>query len=676
MNTLLSAPLDKLFSHRVTVINLVLAVSLLGLATATYFESQKRHGVSLGDMRMASWSLNQLRDEARAFDRQLVLAETKLVNTEMLGLRYDILWSRFDYLLNSSEALTLREISGNEVEIKKLFEQIKSLDPLVSKLATDRFDQRYFRLLKADWQKISEDIDELVIDNMVGGETGYLTEQIDKDLKRLDQLRVALLSLLGLIILYFAFAIFFIRREAVTDPITRLPNRKYLWQKSELSETHYYTICEIRNLRQVLMEQDLEESDNLIRLSAQVLGQLIGAGDTLVHVSYGQFAIITPTPEDSAESFIESLTRSAAFDWETETSRIPIQFVAGIDPGCPNQKTERKWEQRHQNALRALKEAQETNANWRVSTASLISQFELRKILLAELVPLFKGAPSRLQLSLAFQPIVEMNAAQTVAGAEVLLRARFRDGTFVAPNIVVDVCERNGLGFKFGQWLFRQIGNEVVQLLSAINFQGFLSINLNPALISEHLPDLMETTILAAGVPASRLCFEITEDNAALDFKRTIPVIEQCKSAGVLFALDDFGTGHSSLEYLSKLKIDKLKIDRSFVTDIENSSSKSAFLEGIIHIAEKMGVQTVVEGVENREQWDILAQNDGNLLVQGYYAHKPMEISDFIGVLLNQLLDSQSLEKSPSAQGRLGKRLLSSGESKEIDRSILLNYGP
>jgi len=110
---------------------------------------------------------------------------------------------------------------------------------------------------------------------------------------------------------------------------------------------------------------------------------------------------------------------------------------------------------------------------------------------------------------------------------------------------------------------------------------------------------------------------------------------------GVAIALDDFGTGYSSLQYLQRLKIDKLKVDRSFVNDIENEPSRSEFLKGILNIAHHMGISTVVEGIENQQQWDIVADHKA-ILIQGYFAYKPMELSHFLSVLVDQLVQSEA----------------------------------
>jgi EAL domain-containing protein (putative c-di-GMP-specific phosphodiesterase class I) len=132
---------------------------------------------------------------------------------------------------------------------------------------------------------------------------------------------------------------------------------------------------------------------------------------------------------------------------------------------------------------------------------------------------------------------------------------------------------------------------------------------------------------------------EITEDNAALEFQRINPLIEELRDLGVMFALDDFGTGHSSLEYVRELKVDRLKIDRCFVDGIENDEDKARFLGSIIAMAGQVYMESVIEGVENEAQWRMVERLGGKL-IQGYHAYKPMPFNDYMEVLFSSRANS------------------------------------
>lgn len=635
-----STRIHRLFSHRVTFSVFVVACALLIVTAVNYMVARDRNDVTLSGLRLASWSLTQLRDEARSFDHQLVLMSTRLSNPTMLFMRYEILWSRFDYLLTSSETAAVRRVNDNTARIEELFQRFKALEPLVLSVSSNKSESSSLALLGKDWQDIHAGLKELVIENMVGGETGNITVEFDKDLQLLAQMRSILLILLSGAFVYFLFAIAYLRKQFRIDPLTGLANRHYLSKRGVVTEQDLYIVCEVRNLQKVQTEHGGAEADNLIACCASKLAQFIDQGDSLVHLSYGAFVIIKRGCHDTPESTIAAIITRSKFDWEISNTSVPIRFAAGADPGAP-EATNRSWQTRHQSALLALNNSLQNNQNFTVSNEALLANFNFRARVLRELVHFFSGQSSKISLSVVYQPIVHPDKQMTVAGAEVLLRAKLDNTTPIPPNLIVDICESNGLGDIFGEWLFRKVGHEASQLFSVLRFQGFLSINLNPSLINESLPSMIKDTIVYAGVDPAHICLEITEDNASLDFDKTIPVIEQCRSLGVSIALDDFGTGYSSLDYLQHLRLDKLKVDRSFVKDIENSPGRSLFLRGILDIAHQMGVETVVEGIENKQQWDIIAEH-GATFIQGYFAYKPMDFNDFLSILIDELLRNET----------------------------------
>mgnify|MGYP003149600981 CR=1 FL=1 len=459
-------------------------------------ETRDRNDVTLTGIRLASWSLTQLRDEARSFDRQLVLMNTRLAEPTMLHVRYEILWSRFDYLLTSTETNAVRSVNDNVGKIEKLFVRFKALESVVSGLSNAQYDDRSLKLLRSDWGAIHKDINALVIENMIGGETGNLTEKMDRDLNQLANMRTVLLILLAAGFFYFLFAIFYLRRQFRKDPLTGLANRRYLEEHGLVTEQDIYVVCEIRNFQQVQTEHGGAEADNLIAFCAKKLSNSISNLDTLIHLSYGIFVIIKRGCRKTPETITAEIVARSSFDWKIAHTSVPVRFAAGTDPGEPSKAENRPWQIRHHNALRALNHALLTDKNFYVSNSALISKFDFRAQVLSELVHFFRGEPTNISLSLVYQPIVHVNSQKTLAGAEVLVRAKLNDEVSVPPDVLVNICESQGLGSNFGEWLFRKIGDEAAQIFSILRFQGFLSINLNPSMIlirnkvSEHYPEI------------------------------------------------------------------------------------------------------------------------------------------------------------------------------------------
>ncbi|MFO8141832.1 MAG: EAL domain-containing protein, partial [Marinobacter sp.] len=323
---------------------------------------------------------------------------------------------------------------------------------------------------------------------------------------------------------------------------------------------------------------------------------------------------------------------ATSFGWKISRTVLPISAIMGISKPCTGELID--WASRYQQAHRALAQAQLEGCSYYINGDDLRRRLAEEQLIHNGLLKFFENEPGALRLHLVYQPIVRSSDRHKLNGAEVLLRCQHQELGFIPPNRIVALCERFGLGVELGRWLFRQIAAETRQLYENFDFFGTLSINLNPAMLTEALIEDVQQLLINAGIPAPAICMEITEDNAALDFASINPLINQLHSKGVTFALDDFGTGHSSLEYVRELKIDRLKIDRCFVDGIEHSQDKARFLGSIIAMAEQAYMESVVEGVENEAQWQLIAQ-EGEVLIQGYHAHKPMPFNAYLALILD-----------------------------------------
>lgn len=630
--------LARLFSRTTVGFLFIVVLALLAASFSTYVHDRRLQSVSLGAMRMASWNLAQLGNEANSFDRELTLVARGVGDTDQLTLRYDILWSRYDYLLNSKESEPTRRHDDNEERLRNLFDGLQALEqPIEANLALPVTD---WSNLVAQWQVQKTDIQQLVIDNFVGNEASRLFSDVEASRDRLANLRFLTLLALAGVFIYLALAITFARRQSRTDPVTGLPNNHYLNTIKTLSADCTIATCEIRGFQLVLSDHGNSGANELLRQFVRKLRSSLSSGDELIQVSQGEFVILlSPRPGQSPEDIAERLVSATTFDWQIENSVLHVSAVFGVDPSCERHCPD--WNTRYQQSHRALEQAHIDGCSYYVNREDLRRRLGEERKIHAGLLKFFNNEPGSLQLNLVYQPIVSARNRNLVTGAEVLLRCKDRDIGFVPPNRVVDLCERFGLGLALGQWLFRQIAAETRPLYQEMGFTGNLSINLNPAMLADTLYDDVQMLLVEAGIPARFLCLEITEDNAALEFVQINQLIKRLHGLGVTFALDDFGTGHSSLEYVRELKVDRLKIDRCFVDGIENSEDDARFLGSIIAMAELAYMKSVVEGVENEAQWQMVAEL-GDVFIQGYHAHKPMPLNDYIELLLAPMTQQPS----------------------------------
>jgi len=238
-------------------------------------------------------------------------------------------------------------------------------------------------------------------------------------------------------------------------------------------------------------------------------------------------------------------------------------------------------------------------------------------------------ALDRQELVLHYQPIVDPRNRR-LAGIEALMRWR-RDDRLVPPGEFIPVAEETGLIFRMGEWAVGEALQQVRRWRDAGIPVATVSVNIHARHLEQ--PELARSVaraLDATGLQSAALELELTETGVMRDIKRSIDSLQGLKQLGVRLALDDFGTGYSSLAYLTQLPIDTLKIDRSFVDKLGQSGQSRAVVRSITALAQALGLSTIAEGVETREQLDSLRAL-GCDEVQGFFFAQPMPPADLAG---------------------------------------------
>lgn len=237
-------------------------------------------------------------------------------------------------------------------------------------------------------------------------------------------------------------------------------------------------------------------------------------------------------------------------------------------------------------------------------------------------------AIERQEFELHFQ--VQVNAQGRAVGAEALLRWRHPQRGYVAPGAFIPLAEESGLIMLMGNWVLEHACAQLKRWESHPRAcRLVLAVNVSARQFRQ--PDFVEqvTAIVQRhGIVAGRLKLEITESLTLKNVDEVIDIIKRLRTLGIGFALDDFGTGYSCLQYLKRLPVQQLKIDRSFVTDLVHDSSDQAIVRTIIAMARNLDLQIIAEGVETAEQRQILA-SFGCDYYQGYLYGRPLDISAF-----------------------------------------------
>jgi diguanylate cyclase (GGDEF)-like protein len=227
------------------------------------------------------------------------------------------------------------------------------------------------------------------------------------------------------------------------------------------------------------------------------------------------------------------------------------------------------------------------------------------------------------ELFLAYQPQVDL-ATSRPFGAEALLRWRTEDGRMIGPDRFIPIAEYSGLIVDIGEWVLRQALAELVRLRTKGHRDFTMSVNVSQVQFRHpHFVEMLRRALEDTGAPADYVELEITESMAMEEPALLIEKLAQVKRTGVSIAIDDFGTGFSSLSHLQRLQVDRLKIDRAFVTEITGSARGSSIAEMVIQLGRNLGLSVIAEGVEDERQAHIL-RTLGCPLAQGFLFARPL----------------------------------------------------
>ena len=229
------------------------------------------------------------------------------------------------------------------------------------------------------------------------------------------------------------------------------------------------------------------------------------------------------------------------------------------------------------------------------------------------------------QFTLAWQVQASVETGE-ITGYEVLLRWTRPDGAFISPADFIPLAEENGLILPIGEWALRTACAEAATWAQPHK----IAVNLSPVQLTHvDLPRLVRQILLETGLAPARLELEITETAMISDIGRTTHVLRQLKALGVSIAMDDFGTGYSSLSTLRAFPFDKIKLDRSFMSELDGGPQASAIVRAVLALGESLAIPVLAEGVETPEQLAFL-RDQGCTEAQGYLLGRPLPAAESI----------------------------------------------
>ncbi len=267
-----------------------------------------------------------------------------------------------------------------------------------------------------------------------------------------------------------------------------------------------------------------------------------------------------------------------------------------------------------------------------------------------ELEAKLRRAVARKEIRLWFQPLICATSGRPT-GFEALARWTDADGTMIPPDRFIPLAEETGIIVELGNWVLEEACRQARQWLDLGLGELRISVNLSVRqLHNAWLPESVARALSETGLPPHLLEFELTESSVMEQPEEAIGLLTALKSLGVGIAVDDFGTGYSSLTYLKLFPLDRLKIDRSFVSDLEEDDNDAAIVAAAVSLAHSLGLSVVAEGVETTAQVDRLTALGCDEL-QGFHFSRPMPAAEAEAFLRDHFARQPSNPSPPPKKG-------------------------
>ncbi len=416
------------------------------------------------------------------------------------------------------------------------------------------------------------------------------------------------------------------------NPLTGLPNRRLLQARLEHSLQNAkregtggaVIYIDLDNFKKINDSLGHDAGDKVLKTVAQRL--MVGARqvDTVAHLSGDEFVTVlhkTKTVDDAitrANQIIESLQQP----FKVEGYDLMVSGSLGIAEFDGSAET--SMESLLKNADAAMYKAKESGKNQYHVYSPELTEVAVEKVLMESHL---RKALERGELFLNYQPQVELHSGRVVA-VEALLRWEHPELGMVAPGKFIPLSEETGQIIPIGEWVLKT----ACQQLMAWRQQGLgvkrIAVNLSGKQIQlKDLHKQVEKVLYETGLPSGSLELEITESFVMQHPEQSIAVLQSIRNLGVELSIDDFGTGHSSLSYLKRLPISRLKIDQTFVHDIGTEMEGEAITRAVIAMGRSLNLQITAEGVETPEQHEYLEAH-GCHEAQGYLFSRPLSAQD------------------------------------------------
>jgi diguanylate cyclase (GGDEF)-like protein len=408
--------------------------------------------------------------------------------------------------------------------------------------------------------------------------------------------------------------------DALTDLPNRVLFREHLVKALEnVDRGKFAVLCiDLDRFKEVNDTLGHSAGDALLRAVADRLQASARSADLVARLGGDEFAIVQARAEQpfSATALATRLIAEIAKPFEIDGNQVVIGACVGISI-APNDGDEP--DKLLKSADMALYRAKSDGRDsYRFFEPDMDAKMQLRRKMEIDL----RRALTHGEFEVYYQPLITLET-EKISGFEALLRWHHPERGMVPPLEFIPVAEEIGLIGQIGAWVLRRACLEAATWPDDIH----IAVNFSPAQFKHRTIVLDVIAALgASGLPAHRLEVEITEAVLLQDTKSNVDILDELRNLGVQISIDDFGTGYSSLAYFQKFPFDKIKIDRSFVSDLRRPQS-IAIIRAVMGLGNSLGMKTTAEGVETEEQLQTLRE-EGCTEVQGYLFSRPVPAAE------------------------------------------------
>ena len=419
-----------------------------------------------------------------------------------------------------------------------------------------------------------------------------------------------------------------ITHQAMHDPLTGLPNRLLVIEK--LNQAIEYSsrngtklavfILDLNNFKEINDTLGHPEGDLVLKQVAERIPSVLRASDTVGRLGGDEFAIVLPDIDDKhamdVGNKISNIMQSA-FNLSNQTVNVGVSIGIAL---YPEHGADQSDLIRHADV--AMYHSKQHGHGTTIYHASIDTHTPWRLVLMADL----KDAIENNNLELHYQPQINLGSKETYS-VEALLRWNHPQQGYLSPDQYIYIAENSGLIKDLTRWVL----NCALLQWSNWNAAG-LSVNISINISAKNLtdpifPDTLEKLAKQHNVPYKNITLELTESTIMTNPDQALKLMNNEKLSEIRYAIDDFGTGYSSLSYLKKLPVHEVKIDKSFVLDMNTNDDDANIVQSIIQLSHNLGYSVVAEGIEDEGALKSLTQLGCNY-AQGYYISRPIPASE------------------------------------------------